>query len=134
MTSNRYFLDTSFVIALIFANDLNHDKAINVKFVLDNECYINNSVLAEILNISNKYADFESVVEIYYQIIDNFKILNEHDIFGYDAKSLAIFKNFKGKLGFVDSGIIVTMNQHEINNLVSFDKEFKRVESINVIN
>ena len=134
MNSNKYFLDTSFVIALIFANDLNHDKAINVKFVLDNECYINNSVLAEILNISNKYADFESVVEIYYQIIDNFKILNEYDIFGYDAKSLAIFKNFKGKLGFVDSGIIITMNQHEINNLVSFDKEFKRVESIKVIN
>lgn len=133
MTRDKYFLDTSFVIALIFANDFNHDKAIDVKFVLNHECYINNSVLAEILNISNKYADFKTVVEIYYQIIDNFKIINEYDIFGYDARSLAIFKNYKGKLGFVDSGIVATMNQNEINNLVTFDNEFKRVESINVI-
>ena len=133
MARNKYFLDSSFVIALIFANDFNHGKAIDVKFVLNHECYINNSVLAEILNISNKFADFKSVVEIYYHLIDNLKVINEYDIFGYDAKSLAIFQKYKGKLGFVDSGIIATMNQHEINNLVTFDNEFKRVESINVI-
>ena len=133
MDSDKYFLDSSFVIALIFANDFNHKKAVDMKFVLNHDCYINNGVLAEILNISNRYADFETVVEIYYQILDNFKIINEYDIFGYDARSLAIFKKYKGKLGFVDSGIIATISQNEIDNLVTFDKEFKRVDSINVI-
>lgn len=132
MSSNKYFLDTSFIIGLIFSNDNNHDKAINLDFVLNEKCFINNSVLAEVLNISNKYADFNTVVEIYYQIVDNFTIINEFDIFGYDAQSLAIFKNYKGKLGFVDSGIITTMKQHRIKNLVTFDKEFKKVKSIKV--
>lgn len=133
MAIDKYFLDTSFVIGLIFSNDFNHEKAINVKSVLNHDCYINNSVLAEILNISNKYADYTEVIEIYYHLIDNITIINEFDIFGFDARTLVEFEKYKGKLGFVDSGILTTMNQHQINNLVTFDKEFKKVNYVNVI-
>lgn len=133
MNIDKYFLDTSFVIGLIFSNDFNHEKAVNKKFILNHDCYINNSVLAEILNISNKYTDFANVIEIYYQLFDNFTIINEFDIFAYDARTLVEFEKYKGKLGFVDSGIITTMNQHQITNLVTFDKEFKKVKSINVV-
>ena len=35
--------------------------------------------IAEILNISNKYTDFANVIEIYYQLFDNFTIINEFD-------------------------------------------------------
>ena len=74
-----------------------------------------------------------NVIEIYYQLFDNFTIINEFDIIAYDARTLVEFEKYKGKLGFVDSGIITTMNQHQITNLVTFDKEFKKVKSINVV-
>ena len=130
----KYFVDSSYIVALIKEDDSLHEKSLEFLNLLDsNDCYINNSVLAEILNISNKYTDFANVIEIYYQLFDNFTIINEFDIFAYDARTLVEFEKYKGKLGFVDSGIITTMNQHQITNLVTFDKEFKKVKSINVL-
>lgn len=70
---------------------------------------------------------------MYHFMIDNFKIINEHGIVNYNDKTICIFKKHKGKLSFTDSSIITTMKEFKINNLVSFDKEFKKVDEINLI-
>ena len=77
--------------------------------------------------------------EIYYGLIDTFTLLNEYDIANYNNKNFEIFEEFvgsnskKSKLSFTDSSIVLTMREHDISNLLSFDEEFKKVEDINLI-
>ena len=130
-----YFLDTSFIIAYAIATDNQHTKTNSLEdIILNNSCYINNSILNECITVSyNKTKSLKISQELYYIIIDNFKILNEYNIVNYNAKTMDLFKKHEGKLSFTDSGIITTMKENNINNLLTFDSQFKKEESINVI-
>ena len=46
---------------------------------------------------------------------------------------MLIYEKYDTKLSYTDSSIIYIMKEEGINNLISFDKEFKRVEGINLI-
>ena len=133
--SNRYFLDTSFIIAYAIATDNQHSKTEHLEdIILNNPCYINNSILNECITVSyNKTKDMEISQEVYYIITDNFKILNEYNIVNYIAKTMNLYKKHEGKLNFTDVGIITTMKDNNILNLLTFDREFKKEKSINVI-
>lgn len=135
----KYFLDTSFILALILDSDSNHDKAKNLSYILNEECYINNNVLNEVLTLTGMKLNINSAKELYYSIIDSFELLNEYDILNYNSENFKIFETYIGvnsnktKLSFTDSSIILTMKSFKINNLVSFDKEFEKIEGINLI-
>ena len=44
------FLDSSYILSLIFENDINHLKAMQIRYVLEDEAkMINNTVLNEVL-------------------------------------------------------------------------------------
>lgn len=135
MMNKMYFLDTSFIIAYAIATDNQHTKTNSLEdIILNNSCYINNSILNECITVSyNKTKSLKISQELYYIIIDNFKILNEYNIVNYNAKTMDLFKKHEGKLSFTDSGIITTMKENNINNLLTFDSQFKKEESINVI-
>lgn len=47
----KYFLDTSFIISLLLDSDSNHSKAIELQYVLNEECFINNNVFNEVLTL-----------------------------------------------------------------------------------
>ena len=74
-----------------------------------------------------------------YSLIDSFEILNEYIIFNYTAKTFDIFKKNAGsnsnktKLSFTDSSIILTMQESDITDLVSFDQQFENFTEINLI-
>lgn len=133
--SRLYFLDTSFIIAYTIATDNQHTKTeVLEDIILNNLCYINNSILNECITVSyNKTKSLEISQEVYYIIIDNFKILNEYNIVNYNAKTMDLFKKHNGKLSFTDSGIITTMKENNIFDLLTFDTQFKKENSINVI-
>ena len=133
--SMSYFLDTSFIMAYTIATDNQHIKTDSLEsLILKNNCYITNGVLNECVSVSfNKTKSLAISNEVYYILIDNFNILNEYDIANYNDKTLEIFNNHDGKLSFTDAGIITTMKGNNIDNLISFDKEFKKETSINVI-
>ena len=46
---------------------------------------------------------------------------------------MLFYETYKTKLSFTDSSILLIMEKKGISNLLSFDKEFKRVENINLI-
>ena len=50
--TDKVFLDTSFIIALAFENDDNYKSAVELKNILSEDCYINNSVVNEIVTVS----------------------------------------------------------------------------------
>lgn len=135
----KYFLDTSFILAIVLDSDSNYKKAVNLAYVLNEKCYINNNVLNEVLTLIGRKLDINSAKELYYNIIDSFELLNEYDISNYNSENFNIFEKYVGenskktKLSFTDSSIILTMKEYNIPNLVSFDKEFKKVKGINLI-
>lgn len=135
----KYFLDTSFILALIIDSDSNYKKAVNLSYVLNEKCYINNNVLNEVLTLTGRKLGIDSAKEIFYNLIDSFEILNEYNILNYTSENFKIFEKYVGnnsnktKLSFTDSSIILTMKEYNIPNLVSFDAEFKNVENINLI-
>lgn len=135
----KYFLDTSFIMALVLDSDANYNKAVKLDYILNENCFINNNVLNEVLTLTGRKINIDSAKEIYYNLIDSFEVLDEYDILNYNSENLKIFEKYVGidsnktKLSFTDSSIILTMKEFEIDSLVTFDKEFKRVEGINLI-
>lgn len=136
----KYFLDSSFILALILKTDANHEKAFELVDVLNEDCYINHNVLNEVLTLVGRKINILAAKEVYYTLIDNFTLLNEYSIAEYNENTFKIFENYigsnsnKAKLSFTDSSIVLTMREFEIGNLLSFDKEFKRVDGINIVN
>ena len=138
----KVFLDTSFILAYVNSNDELHDNALRLEEaenILSQDCYINNNVLNEVLTLTGRKMNIDAAEEIYYGLIDSFKILNEYTIFNYTAKTFDIFKKIVGtnskktKLSFTDSSIILTMQESKITDLVSFDQQFKYFNKINLI-
>ena len=136
----KYFLDSSFILALIIKTDENYENALELVDIFNDECYINFNVLNEVLTLVGRKIDILAAKEVYYTLIDNFILLNEYSIGEYNENTFASCETYVGsdskktKLSFTDSSIILAMNEFGIKNLVSFDKEFKRVEGINIIN
>lgn len=139
---SKVFLDTSFILAYVNSNDELHENALRLdetENVLSKDCYINNNVLNEVLTLTGRKINIEAAEEIYYGLIDSFEILNEYNIFNYTAKTFDIFKRIVGpnskktKLSFTDSSIILTMQESNITDLVSFDQQFKYFNKINLI-
>lgn len=135
----KYFLDTSFILALVLDSDSNHNKAVKLKHVLSAECFINNNVLNEVITLIGRKINVSSAKELYYNLIDSFEVLNEYSILNYTSENFKIFEKYvginsnKSKLSFTDSSIILTMKEFNIPNLISFDNKFKKVEEINLI-
>lgn len=129
----KVFLDTSFILALAFDNDDNNKSAVDLKNVFSEDCYINNSILNEVVTVSNNKGDSTKAKIMFNFLIDNFTIINEYNITNYNSKTMLTFNKHEGKLSFTDSGIITTMVEHDIGKLVTFDKAFKKESRIEVI-
>lgn len=138
----KIFLDTSFILGYVNSNDELHNNALRLEEaenILSQDCCINNNVLNEVLTLTGRRLNIDAAEEIYYGLIDSFEILNEYTIFNYTAKTFDIFKRNVGtnskktKLSFTDSSIILTMQESNITDLVSFDQQFKNFNEINLI-
>lgn len=130
---SKYFFDSSFIIALALDNDSNKSKALELTDLLSEECYIGDNVIEEVVNVVNLKGDANKAETLYNFMIDNFKIINEHEIPNYNTKTIKVFKKFNGKLSYTDSSMIVSVLEHNIDYLVTFDNEFKREERITVV-
>ena len=138
----KVFLDTSFILGYVNSNDELHENALRLEEaenILSQDCYINNNVLNEVLTLTGRKINIDAAKETYYSLIDSFEILNEYAIFNYTAKTFDIFKRIVGpnskktKLSFTDSSIILTMQESNIIDLISFDQQFKNFNEVNLI-
>lgn len=133
--NESYFLDTSFIISYIVEEDNQHNKTRNLEHYLTEKCYLNNNVLSEVVTVLyNKTKDLKLTNIVYFSLKDDFNVINEYTNNNYNNETLKIFNNHAGKLSFVDAGIIATMKENNIRNLLTFDKQFTKEKQINVIN
>lgn len=130
----KIFVDSSFLIALVNENDSLHDKSLEyVDLIEKNDCYISNLVINEVITVIGNKIDLETALSAFDLINDIFHIINEYEIKDFNSNTMLIYEKHGTKLSFTDCSIIVDMHYHKIENLLSFDKEFKKVEGINLI-
>ena len=133
----KVFLDSSFIISFAVESDENFEEAnilIEQENILEQECYISNNVINEVITIIGNKSNINLAKETYYILKDNFRILNEQEIEKFNDKVMDIYEKYDTKLSFTDSSILLLMDYYDIDTLVSFEKEFKKNEEINLIN
>ncbi|WP_405296175.1 PIN domain-containing protein [Methanobrevibacter sp.] len=133
----KILLDSSFIIAIFRKNDPLHQRAIENKEVLDNDCYISNGIVSEVITILGQKTKDISLVRLAYNYMkDNFTIINESEINMYNDNVFAIFEKYnknKFKLGFIDCSEVVIYENCNLDYVVSFDGEFKLFDEIKLL-
>ena len=130
----KYFLDSSFIIALVNDNDSLHEKALEyVKLTETNDCFISNLIINEVITVIGNKLGLEIAISTFNLLINVFNIINESDNSNFNSSNMLIYEEYNTKLSYTDSSIIYIMKEEGIDNLISFDKEFKKVEGINLI-
>ena len=127
------FLDSSYILSLIFENDINHLKAMQIRYVLEDEAkMINNTVLNEVLNSIDSN---NSKIEINY-IINRLLSLHKIDFLNYDdyITSIKIFLFYNQSINFSDCTILKSMFENNINQIISFDSDFDKIKGIINVN
>ena len=131
---SKLLIDSSFIIALFRRNDGLHQKAIKNKDILNNDCYITDGILAEVITIiGQKTKDIALVRMVYNYLKDNFTIIHESEINMYNDNVLAVFEKYNQnsfKVGFIDCSQVIIYNNYNLDYVVSLDNEFRLFEEI----
>ena len=137
-TMAKLFIDTSFIIPIFKRNDTNREIVQkNKNILLENECFISNGVLQEVITvIMKKTKNMELTKKAYYFLVDNFTILNEQDIEKYNDRVFSIFKKYNVntyKASYIDCSSVVIAKQFNLDYVISLDKFFEKFEEISLL-
>lgn len=124
------FIDSSYIIALMNKKAKKHKQAKQINELIKNEyTTINSTVLIEILNnLSKKRYEVlrDDIINILYNM-NEIVYLTPQD---YD-KALQICKYYNFAINYADCTILKTMFDYNINTIVSFDRDFDKINGIN---
>ena len=130
----KIFIDSSFLIALINENDSLHEKSLEYLDLIEkNDCYISNLIINEVLTVIGNKIDLKTAISAFNLLYDIFHLIDEYENKDFNSYVMLVYEKFNAKLSFTDSSVIVNMHNEGIENLLSFDNEFKRVKDINLI-
>lgn len=131
---SKLLIDSSFIIALFRRNDGLHQKALENKNILNNDCYITDGIISEVITIiGQKTKDITLVREVYNYLKDNFTIIHESEINMYNDNVFAIFEKYNQnnfKVGFIDCSQVIIYNHYNLDYVVSLDNGFRLFEEI----
>ena len=131
---SKLLIDSSFIIALFRRNDGLHQKAIKNKDILNNDCYITDGILAEVMTIiGQKTKDIALVRIVYNYLKDNFTIIHESEINMYNDNVFAVFEKYNQnsfKVGFIDCSQVIIYNNYNLDYILSLDNGFRLFEKI----
>ena len=129
-------LDSSFIISSQIENDQNHQIASSLMEDIYNKRYgtpiISDYIFNETVTVLfTKLKDLNKTIKIC-EIIKKQKMRKvDREIFD---NAWQIFKEQKNtKLSFTDCTILAIMRNEGISNIATFDKDFKKIDGINVI-
>lgn len=130
----KIFIDSSFLIALINENDSLHEKSLQYLDLIEkNDCYISNLIINEVITVIGNKIDLKTAISAFNLLYDIFHLIDEYENKDFNSYVMLVYEKFNAKLSFTDSSVIVNMHNEGIENLLSFDNEFKRVKDINLI-
>ena len=122
------FLDSSFLIALTNSKDQWHSKALKLKELLSDNLIITDIVLSETITVVGALGGGKAAKEVFEFILDNCHIefLDKKII----KEVFEIYLKYDGTLSFSDAFSVFTMKKKNINEILSFDKDFDKIEGI----
>ena len=131
----KYFVDSSYIVSLFKKTDSNHEIAKeHIDIIDNNECYITNGILLEVITILMKKTKDNSIVKLAYAyLLDNFIIVDEYNIKHYNHEVIELFLRYNDnnfKVSFVDCSSIIISDYYHLDYVVSFDKGFKLFDAI----
>ena len=123
------FLDSTYLIGLMIDNDDYHQKAHQLRPIIDKERkIINNTVLVEVLNSLKKNNHKIGLTEIMDTLLNLDKVvfLTNEDY----NESLNLFNYYNLSVNYSDCTILKTMIDNNVSVIVSFDSNFDKIKGI----
>ena len=131
------FVDSDVVIAYNLIEDEQHQKAIKVFERISAGNYgdmvISEYNIIEVATVIGLKESYSKSIEVCEILMDakEVKIVKGDLIFSDSWKEFKLHRNLK--LSFIDASNLVAMRQLGIDSIATFDKKFKRIEGIKVI-
>ena len=122
-------LDSTYLIGLMIDNDDYHQKAHQLRPIIDKERkIINNTVLVEVLNSLKKNNHKIGLTEIMDTLLNLDKVvfLTNEDY----NESLNLFNYYNLSVNYSDCTILKTMIDNNVSVIVSFDSDFDKIKGI----
>lgn len=124
----KYFLDTTFVVALFVSNDSWHSQSLKVYDKIKNhELVISNLVVAETITVLKNKLKTKEISEIYYNLSNIFDVIDDNLI--YD-EAMDIFIKYDSSISFFDALYVAISKREDIGSIVSFDSDFDTIDEI----
>ncbi len=118
------FLDSTFILALIFEDQKKHERAKEIYKLIANETkIINNTILMEILNSIKPHHQLDStkILNILLNVGEVHFLTKEEYIVAEK-----MFKYYNYALNYQDCMILKTMQNFQTNRIATFDSGFKK--------
>ncbi len=126
------FLDSSFFIAMMFPEDKNHIRSLELYHFLKHENgIINNTVLVEVLNTISRYNSRINPTSLYETLMENY-FIDYLQAENYN-KAFNKFDHYNYSINYSNCTILETMENNDVNKIVTFDPDFKKVDGLIVI-
>ncbi len=126
------FLDTWYFENLMNPREPNHGISLEIQDYIDDsneQTVINTTVLVETLNRSIKTDTFAEKMYVALKSRHCIVPLNKNDY----LESLEINRWFGNSINYSDCTIIHTMMEMNITDIVTFDRDFEKVNGLNII-
>ena len=123
------FIDSCYFIALTIKKDQWHNNAISLLDVIKEEdnCMVTDGVILETIAKVGYLGGGKKANIVYNNIKDNYTILTTNNL--YD-KAMVNHLKYDGNLSLVDVLIIEKMKELKTEKIISFDKDFDKVDGI----
>ena len=133
---NKIFIDSNFYVAFYNPADSLHKSALEVgKEIIDDIKIISNLVFSEIVTVLSQRVGKVTAVRVGDFLQSSSQVQSIHIDEYLQNESWKIFKQIAGKnISFVDCSIIAAMNIEGINQLLTFDDDFKKLKRYHKFN
>lgn len=131
----KILLDTSFVVALLDKKDVFHKKAEEIARRIENSNFhISDCVINEVLTVicrRTRQEERETVIDRINQSLLSLPCLYAYHLLpAFHNRVVETMKKTKGGLSYHDCLLIALMEKEGMRKLVSFDKYFDLIESV----
>ncbi len=123
------FIDTSFFIAAVNKQDQWHGKAAEILPIIKKEEKVTSElILSESVTLVGSLFGGKEGLKLFDYILDNHELHYVNKEMNFSA--IETFLKYDGILSFADSVSIELMRNLEIDEIVSFDSDFDKVDGI----
>ena len=123
-----YFIDSSFLISLLTENEKNNQHSCEISENINEYRVINNIVLSETLNGIRRYekrVDLNKIYTIINEVME-IKYLKKSDY----EEAVNIYSYYNGSINYSDCLILKTMQDNNINKILSYDDDFDKINRL----